>query len=266
MRIAFYLSIFAFLSWNVVFGTATEHEPVRVLPSEAGHPPGPDRDIGFTGHARRVPMVCDDPTDDVPTPAETNPVVSSAAPISAQDKVNAAKNPVEDGLVVSRPSEGKSLQREGRATGGLSWRDGLPLALVLGVVAAMAVLLRRFLPNQRFLTGSGVIEVVARAGLSSKQQLVLVKVGRRLVLLGVSAERINPLSEVVDPDEVATLIGAAAGDRPGSMQRAFADSFEREVRGYAEPLAEERLTESVGGQVRGLLDKLRRHTRAREAV
>ncbi|NLX13324.1 MAG: FliO/MopB family protein [Phycisphaerales bacterium] len=265
MRIVFYLPIIVFWSWNVVFCAAAVGTPPQASKSEGGDAPVPVVNTGFAGQNRRVPMVCDvSPAEAMPS--EAKPVVRPPAPIGAQHPVGTGLEAVEGDSIISRPSEGKSLQRDGRHAGGLTWRDGLPLAVVLGVIAAMALLLRRFLPNQRLLTGSGAIEVVARTGLSSKQQLVLVKVGRRLVLLGVSADRINPLSEVVDPDEVATLIGAVAGDRPGSMRRAFADSFDREVQSFAEPSADEHLAESASGHVRNLLDTLRRYTRAREAV
>jgi len=253
--------IVAFFPWAAALGTATVNQAPQLAPGEVGDASAPATNMGFAGQGHRVPMVCDDPSAD-PPPGESKPLARPSTLIGNQHPVNGGANPVEVGSIMVRPSGGT---RESRSSSDLSWRDGLPLVIVLGVIAAMALLLRRFLPNQRLLNGSGAIEVVARTGLSSKQQLVLIKVGRRLVLLGVSAERINPLSEVVDPDEVAMLIGTAAGDQPGSMRRAFADTFEREVRSYDEP-SDEKLTESVSGQVRGLLDKLRRHTRPREAV
>ncbi len=253
------------LTWTVALAWVSANQGTQVLPDKEGDPLAPVRNIGFAGQEHRAPMMCADEATASRT-AESRPIVRSSAPAGAQHPVSHTEGDLAAHPVIPRESEGKSLSRDSRATAGLSWRDGLPLALVLGVIAAMALLLRRFLPHQRLLTGSGAIEVVARTGLSSKQQLVLVKVGRRLVLLGVSAERINPLSEVVDPDEVAALMGTAAGDRPSSMRRAFADSFEREARTYAEPSADDQLVETVGGQVRGLLDKLRRHTRAREVA
>lgn len=265
MRISHYPLATVILTWTVALAWASANQETGVASGREGDPLTPVRSIGFAGQEPRAPMMCADEEPDSRA-TESRPIVRSAAPVGAQHPVSHAEGDSTSHPVIPRESEGKSLSRDSRVTAGLSWRDGLPLVLVLGLIAGMALLLRRFLPNRRLLTGSGAIEVVARTVLSSKQQLVLVKVGRRLVLLGVSAERINPLSEVVDPDEVAVLMGTAAGDRSNSMQRAFADSFEREARTYAEPSTEDRLVETVGGQVRGLLDKLRRHTHAREVA
>ncbi len=259
-----YLSATVILTWAVALVSVVANQEATVSPDETADLRVPIKNIGFVGQEHRAPMMCAEETTETRS-AESKPIVRSSTPIGAQHPVSDTAHAA-GGTALSRESEGKSLSRDNRVTAGFSWRDGLPLVLVLGLIAGMALLLRRFLPNQRLLTGSAAIEIVARTGLSSKQQLVLVKMGGRLVLLGVSAERINPLSEVVDPDEVATLIGAAAGDRPGSMRRAFADSFEREVRTYAEPSKDDQLVETVGGEVRGLLDKLRRHTRAREVA
>lgn len=99
------------------------------------------------------------------------------------------------------------------------YRSGLgALAVVLAIVGLLAWVIRRWLPSTR-LTDAGGLRVVGRASVTPKHSVVLLRVGRRYVLVGVSGERMTPLSEVSDPDEVAELTrqtgvsGADAFDR-----------------------------------------------------
>jgi flagellar biogenesis protein FliO len=57
------------------------------------------------------------------------------------------------------------------------------------------------------------VQVLARCPVSHKQQILIVQVGRRLLVVGESAAGMNTLSEITDPDEVAVMmaqIGARA--------------------------------------------------------
>lgn len=142
------------------------------------------------------------------------------------------------------------------------WRisDLWPLGAVLLLIAGLALFVRRFLPARRLLGGVGAMEIVARLPVSSRQHLLLVKVGRRLVLLGVTGDRINTLMLVDEPEEVGLLLGEAASHRAGSSSEAFSralldESDEYGPVGAAEPAT---LTSEARGQIRGLLDRVRR--------
>jgi len=91
------------------------------------------------------------------------------------------------------------------------------LTIVVGLMIGLYYLARRFLPAARSVD-SQALQVVARATVSPKQSLALVHVGRRYVLVGVGSERIDVLTEVTDPEEVADLAiqVAGAGVRRGS--------------------------------------------------
>ena len=68
---------------------------------------------------------------------------------------------------------------------------------------------------------SSAIQVVSRSALSPRQQLVLVQVGRRLVLVGSSGSEMNPLCQIDDPDEVAEVLGQVSRDKGGKSFRAM---------------------------------------------
>jgi len=169
-------------------------------------------------------------------------------------------------IIIKHPDAGNSFdwagsnsKKEQSKEGSLiNLGDIIPLLAVLSLILAVAWAVKRFMPNRRLLTGSKVLEVVARTPLNSKQALVLVKMGGQLLLLGVSADRMVTLSAVDDPDRVATLMGQIAGDRSGSMARAFADSLAREENAYQDEMNFQDPTVKAGGQVRNLLEKIRR--------
>lgn len=118
-----------------------------------------------------------------------------------------------------------------RSAGPTPWYQtglgSLGAVLVLVVVAAWAV--RRWLPAAR-VGESGILHIAARANLSPKQSVALIRLGNRFVLVSVGGDHVSPLCEVAEPEEVADLAAriAASGGRPaeafdGLLQKESAD-------------------------------------------
>jgi flagellar biogenesis protein FliO len=111
---------------------------------------------------------------------------------------------------------------------------------------------------------SGVLRVVGRAALSSKQSVALIQLGRRFVMVGISGDRLNRLCEVGDPDEVAEL-AARTGAMPASRAGAFDDLLLREAADFGEhhegdPEGARSIRTNVGRtpkRLSGLLQRLR---------
>ena len=102
---------------------------------------------------------------------------------------------------------------------GSNWLGSvMPPALVLGLIGLGAWGVRRWKPSIRAGHG-GVLRVVARSALAPRHSAVLVQVGRRLLLLGISADRMATLCEVTDPDEVLELLARGGEDK--SKREAF---------------------------------------------
>lgn len=85
----------------------------------------------------------------------------------------------------------------------------LRVGLALGVVLALAIGLQRLL--RRVGRGgpgrpSGVLEVMARYPVGRGQQLSIIRLGRRLLLVHQHAGAMRTITEVTDPDEVASLM------------------------------------------------------------
>lgn len=160
----------------------------------------------------------------------------------------------------------RRLERGDEGLGSWSFWNALPLLAVLAMIVAIALVVKRCMPARRMLMGAGVLEVVARVPLSSKQNLMLVKMGRRLVLLGVSPDRVSSLDVVEDPDEVASLIGEAASRKSDSMTSAFADTFRHEAHAYVDEPISPNAASSARGHVQSLLEKVRRLTGGRDVA
>ncbi len=92
--------------------------------------------------------------------------------------------------------------------------------LVVRLVAVVAIIWGAFWAlrwyNRRIQTGYGAgrsLEVLETRALGPNRSMQLVRVGRRAVLVGVTAERINQLLEIDDPEEVERLAQTAFAEQ-----------------------------------------------------
>lgn len=98
---------------------------------------------------------------------------------------------------------------------------GGSLAMVLGAFFLLVWLFRRGAPKALTALPNEVIEVLGRAPLAGRQQMHLLRLGRKLVLVSVTPAGAETLSEVTDPEEVDRLAGLCQQARPGSATAAF---------------------------------------------
>jgi flagellar biogenesis protein FliO len=93
----------------------------------------------------------------------------------------------------------------------------LSLVIVLAIVFVLRWIVRKLLPNTVGARKAAIVKVLARSPVTTRQQVLLLQVGKRVLVVADNGTQMNPLSEITDSDEVATLIGqlspAAAADR-----------------------------------------------------
>ena len=153
-----------------------------------------------------------------------------------------------------KPSEGSSVEaqpirRDTPATGpassnaGAARRDGSGksvaappasgfdvrrVALALGAVVGLIFLLhwvtRRLFPSVAAARALGAVRVIGRAVISPKQQILLIQVGRRVLVVGDSGAQMNALAQLDDADEIAALLGQLQADKHPAAQ-AFGGCF-----------------------------------------
>lgn len=124
----------------------------------------------------------------------------------------------------------------------------VPMAVVLGAIFGAAWLFRRVMGAGSSLASalgaggrapSGVIEVLGRYPVARGQMLVLIKLDRRILLLGHSAPTrsggvgggFSTLSEITEPEEVASILTRVEEGTGES----FAARYEQLLRGDADP-------------------------------
>jgi len=134
---------------------------------------------------------------------------------------------VGSGLSSETTEDGQARERGDDFGYGLA-KTLLALVIVAALIFLVRYLLRRLGMGPRTSGRSGAMEILARAPVSARQQLLLVRLGGHLVLVGSSAETMAPLAEVSDPAEVADLL-RAVGRSPAEALTSLRDRTDRVV-------------------------------------
>jgi len=108
------------------------------------------------------------------------------------------------------------------------------LSVVIGLFLMIAYVAKRKMPKSRSGLSSEVIELLGRVSLVPRQDMQLVRVGKKLLLLCVTATGAETLTEITDPDEVERLTTAAQQGRSGSVTATFRDVL-KQLGGEAAP-------------------------------
>jgi flagellar protein FliO/FliZ len=106
-------------------------------------------------------------------------------------------------------------------------RVAAALAIVLGLILAMRWAGRKFFPSAGVPRSGGAMKVLSRLVISPKQQLLMIQVGRRIVVIGDSSGQMSAVSEIADPDEVGSLVAQLAEEKSQHSFKGFGAMFNR---------------------------------------
>lgn len=167
-------------------------------------------------------------SDDIETPApETFNLSSEPETFSLSS---------EDGAEEAKPLKSASSTRKLAARGSEKKTKGITslsnpteslitmggsLCVVLTLFFGLAWLTRRGLPKGTGKLPGEVVEVLGKAPLVKGQELQLIRVGQRLVLICVTAHGAETLTEIVERTEVDRLSAICRSNSPSSMTAAF---------------------------------------------
>ncbi len=127
-----------------------------------------------------------------------------------------------------RPKEARDLSADNLSTGrSVAWwtTTGLGLAVVLAAIFLVGRFAKRLVPGAVVGESAGPIHLLHRTYLSPKHAVCLVKCGDRILMIGLSGDRMQTLSEIHDPQEIDYLRGELMQIRPKSTTQAFRDVF-----------------------------------------
>lgn len=143
-------------------------------------------------------------------PASQSVASSSAThPAAVEEKPLNSPRPAQD--AESRPLKSASNRSAGE------WiQTALAFVLVVAMIFAARWLLKKT-GRVAATVGGGAMEVLARTAVSGKQQLLLVRVGRRIVLLGEGSQGLTSLGEFRD-EEAEELQRWLSGGKGGWVE------------------------------------------------
>lgn len=105
-------------------------------------------------------------------------------------------------------------------------RVGIALAAVLGLIFILRWCSRKILAIPSTKGSANLMQVVSRTTLAPRQQLLLVRVGSRLMVVGDSAGTLSSLGQITEPDEVASLLGQTRAT-PAPRAETFSGLFRK---------------------------------------
>jgi flagellar biogenesis protein FliO len=115
----------------------------------------------------------------------------------------------------------------------LLWKSLSGLGLVVGLMLVGVFVLKRLTPGgQR--SGSEAVTVLGRAFVGPRQSLHLIKIGRRILVLGNTPAGMSSVAEIADPEEVAQILATCQRSRANSITNSFRQIFRREQAGFQE--------------------------------
>jgi flagellar biogenesis protein FliO len=181
---------------------------------------------------------------------------------------------VYDGVPVKPKEVAESRTANNPATS-FDWqRLVLAMVVVLGAIFALRAVAAKYVPGMATVKASKAVRVLSRSPISPRQQIMLLQVGRRVIVVGEQAGQMAALSEITDADEVAALVGQIENDVSITPKKPFAALFSKSQDAYEpqpqpqhrssfEPSIEkpDREIEDAHEEISGLIDRMRSLTR-----
>lgn len=146
------------------------------------------------------------------------PGAAAPAPVANEPAARDAPLPL--------PPRSSRQSRQARAPNGSSTGRAMltvisSLAIVLAVFFAFVWLSRSAAPKGMAPLSKEVVESLGRAPLLGRQQMQLIRIGNKLILLSVTATGADTLTEITDPVEVDRLAGLCRQSQAGSISDTF---------------------------------------------
>jgi flagellar biogenesis protein FliO len=224
-------------------------------------------------------------TLDSPTTTPTTPAPESAAPLTNTNNSTTTTEPAATeptpiittyelpererqplGPMGNTPGEAPSVIQDGRSQNWL-----LQTLTALGVVIGLIFLLRFFIQkisgtSGRLSNNSELIEILARVTIAPRTVAIFMRINQRVVVATQTANGIQPLTELTDPEDVAWVLGRIQSQQSLSVTEGFNQVLRRFDREHenAEPLGaiddpdnDEQYVDRTRNEMSGLLSRMR---------
>ena len=179
------------------------------------------------GQSNAAPMPTTHPSQVVPaqfTQVTGNQVTGTQVPSSSAART-AAANPASghEPRPLKPPSSADAKAGSKGSTGTVQMFISVisSLAIVIGLILASAWFYRKAAPTISGALPKQVVQVLGRTPLAPRQQLILLRLGSKLVLVSNLHGEVRTISEITDPLEVDRLAGLCEASQPGSISESF---------------------------------------------
>lgn len=133
--------------------------------------------------------------------------------------------PAADGALPLAPLARSAAAAEGRfrpsSTGAAVSKVITSLGVVLGLFLLGMLILRKAQARGGATLPGEVVQTLGRAPLSGRQEMHLVRVGNKLLLLSVTPTGAETLTEITEPEEIDRLAGICRQNHPDSITASF---------------------------------------------
>lgn len=130
--------------------------------------------------------------------------------------------PPKTGRRITPPGESTSQNRNQPTS---PFGTFVALLVVVGVIGLTYRFLKKGGVGLRPGLPTDAVEVLGQSVLANRQAIQIVRIGSRILVLGTSAEGLNTLSEITDPDEVEALSVSCKSEKPVRRVQSVVDIF-----------------------------------------
>ena len=103
-----------------------------------------------------------------------------------------------------KQAESRKLGPDGASEAGLGGALGATV-FVLALLFGAFLLLRKFLGRSRLFAPGSAVRILARRPLAARQEVILVEIGARVLVIGSTRDSLSRLGEVTGAEEIAAL-------------------------------------------------------------
>lgn len=101
------------------------------------------------------------------------------------------------------------------------------LGVVIGLIFVVRFIYLKISGQTPVRSANRLVEVLSRSAIAPRHQVVLLRLGRRILVVGETQSGMNTLANIDDPQEVAALLGAVEAEKPNSVSRQFTEALGR---------------------------------------
>lgn len=167
---------------------------------------------------------------------------------SFQQKASGDDNPfLSKRRDATRAEQRASIEDLEAVDSGGFFRNLIIAILILGSLLWLGLLLaKKYMPGGNQLFASPALEVLGRTHLEPRRYISMVRVGKRVVVVGVSPDGMTPLTEITDGEEVAELMEVAK-PKTETGKGLFVQLLQREVLGQKQEEQAARVEQASSG-------------------